>query len=458
MRPSLAPLLAAITLSTPTFAADIEGVLPAALDQPRIYLAISVDAKSKPLEASVSGGGALANLLGGDKPSKKDGPVTQFAVEAFLDTGASGVLLSKSTADGLGLRPIVSGGKPVIFHDVGVAGGEQFPVGPAVFLRLSEYSSRTDGDDLADYAPPIGPIRLQLRESAGLIDQLTGGLDVAGMPVMAGKVMVLDARPLAKMDKLKTTLVAPGDKTIPKSDSVVPLTYVDYQRFNQIEPAAGPWPSLAANPMIGPNPFVKTDAAKPVTITHHGKTATLTMLLDSGAASSMISVAKAKALGVEVDDDGKLTNVPAKEQFTLPIGGIGGTKNVPGFYVDVLVLPTRSGEPIRYVKAPVLVLDITVEDARTKEPFTLDGVFGVNYLVASADITGSGDMAGIGDLHGGPFDFIVIDHANQTLGLTLSHAIAADADDAPAKRALPAPTARRSPAATQPSAGRAVRR
>lgn len=435
MRTRSLALLIPLALAAKAVAVDVEGVLPASLDQPRIYIAISKDAKSPPLAAKASAGG-LADLLGGaledGKKPGKDDVVEQFAVEAFLDTGASGVMLSKSTAEGLGIQPIKTAtGGNVTFYDVGVAGKEPFLVAPQMYFRYCEYSSNTQGDDYARYVPASAPIRLKIRESTGLIDQLTGGIDVAGMPLMLGKVMVCDARPLAKFDKMKTSLVPPGDKSIPAADVVVPITYVDYARFTQTEPKDGPKVTLAPNPMIGPDPFNKADKTPPITMTHNGKQATLTMLLDTGAASSMISTAKAKALGIAVDASGKLTNVPAKEQFTLPIGGIGGTKNVNGFYVDVVQLPAARGQPVRYLKAPVLVMDITVNDEKTGQPFTLDGVFGVNYLVASANVS-TGLNAGVDDIHDGPFDFFVIDHVKKTMGLTLSKAVAGDAKAADA--------------------------
>jgi hypothetical protein len=143
------------------------------------------------------------------------------------------------------------------------------------------------------------------------------------------------------------------------------------------------------------------------------------MLLDTGASSSMISVGKARELGVDVADDGSFRNIPADRQFSLPIGGIGGMKTVHGFYVDVLELPASRGEDIRYLKAPVLVLDISVKDAVTGEPHTLDGVFGMNYLVASASITADFVGAGVGDIHDGAFKFIVVDHKAGTLCLAV---------------------------------------
>lgn len=414
----LCVVFAAGSLASIAHAIDIEGVLPASLDQPRIYLAISADARGKPLTAKMDDG--LASILGGAINGKdKDADAETFAVEAFLDTGASGIMLSESTASALGIEPAKTpSGDEITFYDVGVAGKEPFLVTGSYYLRSSEYSGNTDGSNLEVYSPPTGPIRLKIREGGGMLEEMMGGLDVAGMPLMWNKVMVIDARPIAKLDKLKTTLVAPGDKSIPQTDSTVKLTYVDYTRFTQTEPANAPSVQLAPNPMIGPDPFNRADAAKPVTITHHGKTTSLTMLLDTGAASSMISVKKAKELGIELGANGKLTNVPEKEQFTLPIGGIGGAKNVQGFFVDVVQLPTVQGEPVRYLKAPVLVLDISVTDEKKNESFTLDGVFGMNYLVASASVS-TGLTAGIDDTHDGAFDFIVVDHAKKMLGLKM---------------------------------------
>ena len=47
--------------------------------------------------------------------------------------------------------------------------------------------------------------------------------------------------------------------------------------------------------------------------------------------------------------------------------------------------------------------DITVTDPATKQRVTLDGVFGMNFLVASAHVT-EGLMPDIGKLTEGPFD------------------------------------------------------
>jgi hypothetical protein len=397
------------------WAADIEGVLPASMDQPRIYLAVSREAKGEPLTAKAGKDDAVLAKLLGHKPGEAE-PV--FAVEAFLDTGASGVMLAEATAASLGVQKLSLQGKPVTYYDVGVAGREAFGVAEPLFFRVADYSGNSTGQNINAYQPAGGRMSAKIRGGGGMLEQLVGAIDIAGTPLMAGKVMVVDCRPLAKMDKLRTQLLPAGDKSIPGVDVVVPLTYVDFDRFTTIEPGNAQRPTTATNPLIGPNPFDRADKATSVTVTFGGKSAKLSMLLDTGAAASMISTDVAKSIGVQIDASGKLTNIPAKEQFTLPIGGVGGTKDVHGFYLDTLQLPVVRGEPIRYLKCPVLVQDISVTDAATGEKFTLAGIFGMNYLVASANVS-TGLGAGVDEIHDGAFSFFTVDSTKKVMGLKL---------------------------------------
>ena len=66
----------------------------------------------------------------------------------------------------------------------------------------------------------------------------------------------------------------------------------------------------------------------------------------------------------------------------------------------------------------MLVKDITVKNEDTNDEYTLDGVFGMNYLVASAQISG-GVLPDLGNLTAGPFDAIVIDEPAGTLSVAL---------------------------------------
>src|SRR3954470_3646801 len=208
----------------------IEGVQVAALDQPRVYMEVYRTANGKPL--MTKGEGATS------------------AIEAFLDTGASGVVLSTDTSGKLGIKDDKTrDGKPIVFEDTGVAGSEKFGVTGPLFAALAPYPN---GEQPGDFAKPIGPIRMQTRPEAGILAMIAPGMDIAGMPMMAGKVVVIDPSPLAKFDKLKTIVLLPGDRNIPKTRRHVPLTYVSFAAYTRISPQGASGPNMGGNPMIGP--------------------------------------------------------------------------------------------------------------------------------------------------------------------------------------------------------------
>src|SRR5262245_4087107 len=99
---------------------SIEGVQPAALDQPRIFMCLRRDAQGKVLETK-------------DKEARS-------GIEAFLDTGASGVVLSADTCGQLGVvQQKTRDGKPIDYEDVGIGGSEKFTVAEPLFLDLALY-------------------------------------------------------------------------------------------------------------------------------------------------------------------------------------------------------------------------------------------------------------------------------------------------------------------------------
>jgi hypothetical protein len=222
-------------------------------------------------------------------------------------------------------------------------------------------------------------------------------------------------------DKIKTSLLPIGSRDIPAVNERIPLSIISFAGFTRVIPAAAQGPAIAPNLMIGADPF-SPSAHGPTPIARFNKKAvTLTMLLDTGAVTSMISRNVAKQLGVTYSaDDSTLVGVPADQQFSLAVGGIGGQKTSRGFYLDCLQLPTDQQKPLRFFKAPVLVSDISVTNPKTGQTFTLDGVFGMNYLVASAAITG-GLIPDIGKMVQGPFSFVVIDPDRAVLGLKANH-------------------------------------
>jgi hypothetical protein len=383
-------------------AVEIEGVQPAALDQPRVHVHLRRDPKGKPLEAAGIAGESTIDFT------------------AFLDTGASGILLSKTTADALGVKPSQSNGKPTTFTDIGVGGDENFGVSEPLFIYLAPSRPSGAPDDPAGYPTSLGPVRLQLGAGAGLLESLTGGLDVVGMPVIKGHVVVLDPRAVDSFgDIMNAGLFDRRTKRgandlIPKTDRHIKLSYQSFKRFTRTDPPAADGPTLADNPFIDD-----------IQIARGARKSAGRWLLDTGAAASMISSAQAAKVGIkyvkdtEHTDAPQLEGVPEDQQFTMTIGGVGGTQKVAGFFLDTLTLPTRERDPLLYKRAPVMVCDITVEDIKTKEKLTLDGIFGMNFLVASARVTEGGPIPDIGKLTKGPFEWIVIDEPAAVLGLKL---------------------------------------
>ncbi len=402
---------------------DISGVQAAALDQPQIHAFFRTTANGAPLTAT-------------------DGGFSSFDVQAFLDTGTSGLLLSQETAQGLGIGSSKFNNQTVTYADVGVAGAELFDVSQQVFTALAPFIPTADVDNPANYntvyTQKYGPVRTQITRTAA--DDLIGPLDILGMPLLNGKVMVMDPRPVEQIENMHTFVYDPGtpfnpnahdtNPGIPTTNRHVKLSYGDFTRFTQVTPSGAAGPSLAANPFIGPNPVRLLDAnpapdtTPPIQLGEGTHTSTGSFLFDTGAGASFMSVAQAANLHVHykagtyntdnpilVDDNG----VAVPNQFVIPLGGIGGTLNAAGFFVDSLTLPTTEGQGIRFLNAPLLVADVSVQDPVTKQTLILDGDFGMNFLVASCDVSTGFPT----DITAGAFDWAVFDQPGGLLGLQI---------------------------------------
>lgn len=419
---------AALGPGATAWATDIYLVQPAALDQPRVN--------------------AYLRLPGNTYPQTFE---DVYNISAFFDTGASGVLLSNNTADLLGIArstcivdPQTGAEDYVVFSDIGVAGSDDFHVSGPLHIGIAPYDPAVS--DLTDYVEHPGTLRTQIGP-INVVDPnpLLENLDVFGTPLMQGRVVVMNPRPVNTFwDTIRTYVYTPGEPVtigpgIPSTSRHVKLSHADFSRFTRTVPA-GAGPTLARNPFIGPDPVAAMspdppqDDTPPVTVTFGNRSFAGSWLLDTGAAASILSMTAAERhLGVRyqpgtfgtpgpvlVDELGN----PVAGQFTLTIGGIGGTMKLAGFYLDTLTLVTQEAlaqnDPslnIRFVGAPVLVGDITVRDPLTDESLTLDGIFGMNFLVASAFVTEAEPFPIIDNLRPGHFSWVVYDQPNALLGL-----------------------------------------
>ena len=409
---------------------DIQGVQAAALDQPQIHALFRRSAAGTPLSASDGFGG------------------TTFDVTGFLDTGTSATLLSQETAQGLGILSATSGGKPVVFSDVGVGGSENFDVSEPLYSALAPFFPTVDTDNAATfstvYNQKYGPIRTEISQAPA--DALIGPLDIFGMPFLQGKVMVMDPLPVNSSNNMTTFVYPAGtpyhaatrdtDPGIPVTNRHVKLSYGDFSRFTLVTPTGAAGPNLNGNPFIGPDPTralqllpPAPDTTPPVSVSMGGLTGTGSFLFDTGAAASFISTKVAGQVGVHYKPGTYNTDAPdlvdaagkdLPNQFIIPLGGVGGTLTVAGFFLDSMTLPTVEGQGIRFIKAPVLVADITAQDPKTGQRLTLDGDFGMNFLVASADISTGFPT----NITGGAFNWVTFDQPKGLLGLDVPGATA----------------------------------
>ena len=140
-------ILISLVVGANALATNIEGVQPASLDQPRVNVLLRREPKGKPLAAGAK--------------DAKDAIGRVFNVEAFLDTGASGFVLSANTAKALGIRHEtigrVQGADPVVFEDVGVGGTDEFHV---------SFAAGTTVGTPADYVLSLRPKQPQAQYKA----------------------------------------------------------------------------------------------------------------------------------------------------------------------------------------------------------------------------------------------------------------------------------------------------
>lgn len=347
-----------------------------------------------------------------------------------------------------------------MFGDVGVGGSEFFRVSETMTLRFAPYAAETD---FLTYDPQVfnqslEEARVQIGtppiDNLDPIQIILQRLNVVGMPAMQGKVVVMDPKPVnaavgflngdIDLDDLaeitmRTHLYdkpAPDQNNpqIPQTDRTIKLAYGTFDAFTTTTPERAPGPTLAHNPFIGPapSPELGTDqSAPPVEFTYNGRTTTGSLLLDTGASLSAISTRIAADLGLIVEEtaNGPVIHglAPGQVQFTATVMGVGGQKTIPGFYLDEMLLRTiegtalTGGDPdemdINFVGAPVYILDIALPAYEgDPDPIILDGLLGMNFLVAS---TWFEDMTFL-DAAPSPWDMIVFDEVDGTLGLRLN--------------------------------------
>ena len=99
---------------------------------------------------------------------------------------------------------------------------------------------------------------------------------------------------------------------------------------------------------------------------------------------SFICSRQAEKIGL-VDKNGNSIVEPA---FSVFVGGVGKMTQIKGFEIDELIVPTLAGYNIVFKKARIGVHDIKYFDEDKGKHVVIDGVFGSNFLCASAKMEG----------------------------------------------------------------------
>ncbi|MCK4299642.1 MAG: hypothetical protein KAX80_08915, partial [Planctomycetes bacterium] len=163
---------------------------------------------------------------------------------AFLDTGASGILLSKETIDYLEIEIDPNGE----YIDVGVGGFEAFDVSEPLYFATYIYDLEDPNIGIPEsYLYSGGPWRTQVKKYyEGIF-----ALDVLGIPVMAGKTVVLYPSPTNEIGFFVAEIKEPNDTNMPAADFNVPLRFEKYINPGLTEEFhTPPLPVLAYNPVI----------------------------------------------------------------------------------------------------------------------------------------------------------------------------------------------------------------
>lgn len=432
-------LLGSLLLSS-AGAVEITGIQTFSLDQPKTYAMLERPGQAGPLTDSFGA----------------------FTFDAFLDTGASGVIISREVAEFVGVQKQQIAGQDVEFLTVGATGTAGFDISEKLNLGLAPFHPNTPLDDAGSiattYTQRITNVRTQI-DQAYQNDLTQPLINVIGMPALENKVVVMDPRPLDLLDnelQMKAYIYDPAtpfrpnslsaDPGIPATSHNVELSFGDFSRFTSVTPSAGELPELARNPFIGPDPIAALDPnapadnTPPVSLSFGNMETSASFLLDTGASVSFVSRALATEFNIryrpgsfgtqsptlEIFDPNSpgQQGTPLTEQFQLGIAGVGGATTLAGFYVDTMRLSTIEGDAnnpndpkhLEFIRTPVLINDVQLMDPNSGNLFTIDGVFGMNNLVASANLN-----PGVGLVDESPsnFDWVVYNDADGSLGFSL---------------------------------------
>ena len=323
----------------------------------------------------------------------------------IFDTASPGILLNSTIADALGVNREQAGGDDVVLTHNYPGGAIDLNVSESLDVSIAPNNPLIDPTDPSNYTQDSGQKFLEIGPVPD--DPTLDLLSLIGPEAVAGKVVVIDPKPANTFDDTMRTYVydegtppntdpdtMEDDPGIPTVSNTVQLSYGDDSSFTSLTPGVANSADEHGLPFVGPSPIdpVNGDTTPPVSFSLGTDSGTGSFLLDTAAATSMISLANAASLGVTYaagtfgTSSASLVGVPANQQFRLTVGSLAGPVTLAGFYLDTLTLQSNAG-PIEFDHVPLLVGDVALTNPTTDATTTLDGVLGMNLFSATASST-----------------------------------------------------------------------
>jgi len=344
-----------------------------AIDQPRLYAVVSDPAANNAIVTWDNPYGAANETV---------------LLTAYIDTGASGVAISRLHATGENDLPHLDLGASDYlgaFTEIGIGGSEVGDVTRPFGIRVRSGAAPESGEMLETEFDAFGDFSLWVRREIGESEYFDP-INLIGMPVIRQRRLYLDTTPVAAWEPMVSHLLAPS-ATEPDTQATIPLVLQDF--IGDTPPAGEVLPSHSANPLV-PN----------LVLQEGSRTATATWLLDTGAGSSFTSFAIAKSLGLIPEQYATLAAFMAVyDGPTAEIGGIGATQVVPILSLDRLSVRSREGATLVWQNLDLLVVDVA----------GLDGIFGMNLLVPSVTLDPDDPFGSLFDISPSMFTSVVID-------------------------------------------------
>jgi len=363
---------------------DHPGIGGSAMDQPELYAVMTANGV-----IIADGGGAYVD--GGDVPPA--------IIEAFIDTGSSGFVISNLTATGAGdtssLGLVADDFEADLYAEYGIGGIE--------YGWVTKYDAEHDFGIMVYNATPGVASELDLAAVAGQYDhggfwvrqqpgigevistplgEIVDPVNIVGMPIISQRVMVMDPTPLAEDSRMVTYLLdlAASDPPIamPETNITFEMYLNDFANLDPDSPMAS-----SANPVIGGVGLSNQGLASP---DNH-------LLFDTGSGSTFVTFAKARQMELLPGLGPEMTFEEYMADYDGPataVGGIGDNfVKVPIITLDEIRIPAKEGFDVVWKDVDVLVADLDIDLADDRK---LDGVFGMNLLLPAVTV----DMAALG--------------------------------------------------------------